>query len=282
MKKGEEISLTIDSLSGDGRAVARRDGIVCFVDNAVPGDTVRAIIKKVKKNFTEAKAVEILTPSIHRTQPQCKHFGICGGCRWQNLSYDAQLRFKRQMVIDTFSRIGKFDHVDVLPIIGCENSYYYRNKMEFTFSNHRWLTDDEMLQGIEMKKEIALGLHVPNRYDKVMNVEECWLQSELSSAVVNFIREVCRVWELEVYSTRTHEGYLRHLVIREGKRTSEVMVNLVTTSDIPEVMNNLTKLLIKQFPEITTVVNNITERKSMVAIGESEKVYHGKGYITET
>lgn len=281
MKKGEEILLNVSSLSGDGTTVARQDGMVYFVENAVPGDTVRAKIWKVQKKYAEARAVEILTPSPLRVEPQCKHFGVCGGCRWQNLSYEAQLNEKRNLVLNTFKHIGGFAEADVRPTIGCENPYWYRNKMEYTFSNFRWLTNEEMQTTEELKREVALGLHIPQRYDKVLNIEECWLQSELSNAILNSVREICKVWDLSVYSTRTHEGYLRHLVIREGKRTGETMVNIVTTNDAPEVMQKFSELLVKHFPDITTIVNNITERKSMVAFGEKEKVYHGKGFITE-
>ncbi|HEV8538476.1 MAG TPA: 23S rRNA (uracil(1939)-C(5))-methyltransferase RlmD [Bacteroidota bacterium] len=287
MNKGEDVILDIESLSGDGNTVARLDGVVFFVshapggENAVPGDTIRARIWKIKKNYVEARAAEIITPSPHRTTARCRHFGVCGGCRWQNLEYEKQLQFKRQHIIDTFKRIGSFDAPVVLPVIGCEDPYFYRNKMEFTFSNYRWLSVEEMQRQDEIGSELALGFHVPERYDKVVNVEECWLQSEVSAAIVNSVREICKGWDLSVYSTETHEGYLRHLVIREGKRTENLMVNLVTTTDWPEAMQKFTSLLVKHFPQITTVVNNITDRKSMVAFGDHEKVYHGPGFITE-
>ncbi len=289
MQKGDEIILNVESLSGDGKTVARQDGMVFFVENAVPGDTVRARVWKLQKNFAEARAIEILTSSPQRIEPRCKHFGVCGGCKWQNLSYEAQLQFKHKHVIDTFKRIGGFDDPNVLPVIGCDEPYFYRNKMEFTFSNYRWLTDEEMQRKDEIQSEVALGLHVPQRYDKVVNLEECWLQSEMSAAIVNTVREISRVWKLSVYSTETHarpkdggqEGYLRHLVIRQGKRTGETMINLVTTHDWQEAMQNMTNLLLKQFPGITTIVNNITDRKSMVAVGDKEKIYHGSGSITE-
>ena len=281
MQTGEDVTLTVESLSGDGKSVARHDGMVFFIEGSVPGDTVRARIRKIRKNYAEAKTVELLKPSPMRTEPQCRHFGVCGGCRWQNLSYEAQLKFKHQIVVDAFARIGGFEGVEILPVLGCENDYFYRNKMEFTFSRRRWLTEEEMREKNEEKDEVALGLHTPGRFDKVVNLEECWLQSELSAAILRTVREVCRVWNLSVYSSKTHEGYLRHLVVRDGKRTGEVMVNIVTTSDWPEAMNNLTALLLKQFPMITTVVNNMTDRKSMVAFGDKETVYHGPGYITE-
>jgi 23S rRNA (uracil1939-C5)-methyltransferase len=280
-KSGDEIELTIESMSGDGGTVARHEGMVYFVEDAVPGDRVRARIRSVKKNFTQARAVAILAPSPLRVDPRCRHFGVCGGCRWQHLAYDAQLDFKRRRVEDAFVRIGGFASPEVLPVIGCESPWFYRNKMEFTFSGRRWLTREEMEKKEEEVESVYLGLHVPERYDKVVDLEECWLQSELSSAILASIREVARGWNLTVYNTEVHQGFLRHLVIRQAKQTGEVMVNLVTSTDWPEAMENLTKLLVSHFPEITTVVNNITSRKSMVALGEVEKIYHGPGYIRE-
>lgn len=281
MQKGDEVVLTIESLAGEGKTVARQDGMVFFVENAVPGDTVRARVWKLQKKHTEARAMEILTPSPLRVEPQCKHFGVCGGCKWQNLSYESQLLFKHRQVVDAFTRVGGFENPDVRSVLGCEEQYFYRNKMEFTFSNFRWLTNEEMQRKEEIGNEVALGLHIPQRWDKVLNLEECWLQSELSARIVNTVREVCKVWNLSVYSSDTETGYLRHLVIREGKRTGQVMVNLVTTTDWQESMQNMTNLLVKHFPEITTVVNNITSRRSMVAFGEQEKIHYGPGYITE-
>lgn len=281
MQKGDELILTVDTLSGDGKTVARHDGMVFFVEDAVPGDTVRARIWKVQKNFAEARAIELVAPSQHRREPRCRHFGVCGGCRWQDLDYEAQLVFKRHRVVDAFARIGGFTDPQIEPVIGCEEPYFYRNKMEFTFSNTRWLSNEEMLRKDEIPREVALGLHFPGRYDKIVDLQECWLQSELSAAIVNTVREAAKIWGLSVYSTETHEGYLRHLVIKEGKRMGEVMVNLVTSADSKEIMQKLTALMLEHFPAITTIVNNITARKSMVAVGETEVVYHGVGWITE-
>jgi len=216
-----------------------------------------------------------------RAEPKCKHFGVCGGCKWQNLAYESQLEFKRRLVSDAFKRIGGFENPEVLPTIGCDEPYFYRNKVEFTFSRSRWRTEKEMEEGAADAPGVYVGFHVPQRWDKVIDLEECWLQSELSTAILQTVREVARGWELDVFDSGTQSGYLRHLVVREAKHTGEVMVNLVTSTDWPEGMKNLTELLLKHFPPITTIVNNITSRKSMVAQGETEKVYHGPGYIQE-
>ncbi|HLX11587.1 MAG TPA: 23S rRNA (uracil(1939)-C(5))-methyltransferase RlmD [Bacteroidota bacterium] len=281
MKKGEEIVLEIQGLSGEGKTISRVDGMVFFVEKAVPGDTVRARLTKLKKNYAEAQTVEVLTPSKDRVVPRCAHFGVCGGCKWQNLSYPAQLESKRKIVVDAFEHIGGFANPDVLPTLGCENEYYYRNKMEFTFSRNRWLTAEEMGLPSAPEEGIALGFHVPRRYDKVLDLNECFLHSELSTEILKLVRSVSRRLKLSVYSTESHEGYLRHLMIRDGKRTGDFMVNLVTTTHDPEAMKIFTAELTKNFPQITTIVNNVTDRKSMVAFGDSEKVYFGPGFINE-
>lgn len=281
MQKGDELILTPESLSGNKKTVAHYGNFVIFIEDAIPGDTVSAKVWKITKKYAEARAIEIIVPSPHRVIHKCKHFGVCGGCSWQNLTYEEQLNFKRCLVRDAFIHIGGFHNPDVQPVIGCDYPYYYRNKMEFTFSNYRWLTSEEMNNDLEQESEVALGLHIPQRFDKVLNIQECYLQSEISTAILNSVREIAKGWDLTVYSTKIHEGYLRHLVIRDGKKTGELMVNVVTTYEWKEVMENLTKLLLKHFPEITTIVNNITTRKSMVAFGDSEKIYYGTGFITD-
>lgn len=281
MNKGDEIIVKIDSLAFEGKSITRHDGKVIFVDGAVPGDTVKCEIKRSKKSYSDAKVIEVLEKSPLRLDPKCKYFGLCGGCKWQNLSYEAQLKYKHQNVIDTFERIGGMKDVKILPVIGAEKQYFYRNKMEFTFSRQRWLTTEEINLPQELKNDIGLGLHIPNRYEKVLDIDECWLQSELSNKIINTVREFAKAKNLTVYSTKTHEGYLRHLVIRTSDATGEVMVNLVTTQNEPEIMKEMSSSLVERNPAITTVVNNITDRKSMVAFGEQEIVYYGAGYITE-
>jgi len=301
VKKGDELELKLESFAFEGKAVARVDGLVVFVEGGVAGDEVRARLTKIKKQFAEARVIETLRNSPLRTQPRCVHFGTCGGCKWQHVDYQAQLQFKRQHVVDALERIGGFDGVKVNPTLGSDDIYYYRNKMEFSFGQ-RWLTQEEMedrrqaegdgrQEEGDRKQEIgerapeagrfALGLHIPQRFDRVLDVQECWLQSETSNRILNTVKKFSLESGLDYYSTFTHTGYLRNLVIREGKNTGEVMVNLVTSEDRPETMLALNDVLLQEVPSITTVINNITTRKSQVAIGEIEKVYYGPGYITE-
>lgn len=281
MIKNDEIILRLDHLSGDGKSIGKLDGMAVFTENAVPGDLVKARVWKVKKNYAEARAIEIIEPSEFRAEPRCRHFGVCGGCRWQNLSYESQKIFKRLHIENVFKHIGEFESPNILPTIGSESPFFYRNKMEYTFSNRRWLTEDEMNSIQISENEVALGFHVPERYDKVLNTTECYLQSEVSAKIVNRVREFCQLKKLSVYSTKTHEGYLRHLVIRDSKKTGEIMINLVTTNVEAEVMKQFTQMLIGEFPVVTTIVNNITDRKSMIAIGDVENILYGNGYITE-
>jgi len=280
MKRGEEAVLTLEGFAFEGKSVARLDGLVVFVFGAVPGDTARVRFTKVKKSFCEAQTLEVLTPSPLRTAPRCRYFGVCGGCRWQNVRYDAQQDFKRQNVVDALERIGGFRGVPVNPTLGANDDVFYRNKMEFSFGQ-RWLAKEEMESKNQDVSLFALGLHIPDRFDRVLDLEECWLQSETSVRIVNAVRRFCLDRRLSVFSTATHTGYLRNLVIREGKRTGELMVNLVTRDDRPDVMQELRDTLLASFPGMTTLCNNITERKSQVAVGDREVIYHGPGYITE-
>jgi 23S rRNA (uracil1939-C5)-methyltransferase len=283
MKRGDEMTVTLERFAFEGKSVARSDGVVVFVSGAVPGDTAKVRLTKIKKNFCEAVALEVVAPSPLRTEPRCRYFGVCGGCKWQNVQYDVQLDFKRQHVTDALERIGGFRGIEVRRTIGSVNAYFYRNKMEFSFGE-RWLSREQMgdsRRDASTRDPFALGLHPTERFDRVLDVEECWLQSELSSRIVNQVRRFAADQGLSVYSTHTHAGYLRNLVIRQSERTGELMVNLVTRDDRPDVMKALVSLLVMEFPQITTICNNITERKSQVAVGERERVYYGPGFITE-
>jgi len=286
VKWGDEIEITVENFASEGKSVARLDGLVVFVAGGVPGDRVRARVTKSKKKFSEADTVDVLSPSPLRVQPRCKHFGTCGGCKWQHVSYAAQLDFKRQHVIDALERIGGFGGVEVNPTLGSPEEFFYRNKMEFSFGD-RWVTREELKARDSQQKPkdrtplFALGLHIPQRFDKVLDIDECYLQSETSYKIVNAVREFCLEQGLSIYSTFSHTGYLRNLVIRESRRTGELMVNLVTAEDNAGAMQSLCAVLLARFPPITTIVNNITERKSQVAIGDYERIYHGSGVITE-
>lgn len=288
LKRGDEITLPVENAAFEGRTVGRIDGFVVFVEGAVPGDIVLARVTALKKSFAEAKVVRVVQPSTLRVEPPCRYFGTCGGCKWQHVDYHAQLQFKQQQTVDAFERIGGFREVPVLPIIGAEEVYWYRNKMEFSFSDQEWVVSPVPASESDMRGEpergnpnVFLGLHVPQRYDKVIDIEECLLQSDVSNAIVNVTRSFARVNRLPVYSTKDDAGYLRFLVIRQSKRTNELMVNLVTFEDRPEVMQHYAKELLTAVPNVTTIVNTINARKAQIAYGDVERVYHGEGVIHE-
>ena len=287
---GDILELTIESTGFEGKSVARVDGFVVFVEGAVAGDRVKAKILRTKKKFAESKVVEILQPSPQRVDPRCSHFGVCGGCKWQHVDYTAQLQFKQQHVIDAIERIGGIKDPNILPIIGSEEEYFYRNKLEFSFSDKEWVVDKALMSdlsdsrhaGIPLNENsLALGFHVPQRWDKVLNVHECFLQSALSNDILNAVRAFALERNISSYSPTTESGYFRNLVIRDAKNTGDLMVNIVTYDDSAEIMTALTSELTKKFPEITTVINNVTQKKSQVAVGEYEKVYYGEGVIHE-
>jgi 23S rRNA (uracil1939-C5)-methyltransferase len=287
-RRGDEIVVKVEDAAFEGKTIARREGFVIFVEGAVPGDTVRVRVLKVKKNFAEAKVVALEQPSQYRVVPACRHFDSCGGCKWQHVEYQTQLRFKQQHVVDAFERIGGFFSPNVLPIIGSDDVFFYRNKMEYSFSDKEWLASppDRSLATVNSQLEtpnpkLFLGLHVPQRYDKVLEISECHLQSPLSNDILNFVRSFARREHLPVYVSDANEGYLRFLVIRESKRTKEIMVNLVTFEDRPEVMKHFTAELLAAVPSVTTVVNTINLKKAQIAFGEKEIFYAGDGVIHE-
>jgi 23S rRNA (uracil1939-C5)-methyltransferase len=303
LKRGDEIVLTVDDAAFEGRTIGRYEGFVVFVDGAVPGDSVRVKILKSKKNYAEAKVVAVEQPSPFRVAPRCRHFGPCGGCKWQHVDYSLQLKFKRQHVVDAFERIGGFPDPNVLPIIGSDDAFFYRNKMEYSFAEKEWLetpplkvhsedgnnphlsqtqiVNGKLVVSEVEPSEIHLGLHVPQRYDKVLEITECLLQSDHSNSILNFVRSFARREHLPVYSSNDDVGYLRFLVIRQSKRTKELMVNLVTFEDRPETMKQMTKELLQAVPAVTTMVNTINSKKAQIAFGDREKIYAGEGIIHE-
>jgi len=280
-EEGEERELTIESFAFEGKSIARINGFVLFVHGAVPGETVRARIIKIKKTYGEAETIEILKTSPLRVQPLCPHFGVCGGCQWQHLSYDAQLALKHQNVVDAFERIGGFHRITVSPVIGAKEQYFYRNKMEFSFSAQPWQAVKETAHDKSQELSFALGLHPAKHFNKVIDIEKCFLQSEINNHILRFTKSFFYKQGTSIYSNKTHEGYLRYLVLREGKNTGERMVNLVTFNDDPGLALAYAEALIREVPEITTIVNTINSRRAQVAIGERENIITGPGYITE-
>jgi len=292
MKKNDIVELKIESYAFEGKGVAKIDQsllehvnnnnekkYVIFVHGSFPGDVVKAKILKLKKSYGEAKTVEIIKSGEGRVKALCKHFGSCGGCKQQDLNYEFQLKYKHEQVIDIFERLGGFVEFEILTIIGSENAFHYRNKMDFSFTPRRWLTAEEINSEDEIDKFFALGFHVPKVFSKVINIDECYLQSDRGTEVLNFTRTYFKSLNTSIYDSNKNEGYLRNLVLRESFRSDEFMVNLVTFTDDEKIMTDYSNELVKKFPFITTIVNNVNLRKAQVAYGDFEKVYYGDGLI---
>lgn len=282
LRKGNQYQLTAESAAFEGGCVARYDGMAVFLSGCVPGDTVMAQITRTKQRYAEGRTMQVLEPSEHRVIPPCQYFGTCGGCKWQNLDYAEQLRWKRQHVLDAFQRIGGLQDVEIRPTIGCNEPYFYRNKMEFSFADQRWLTEAEIASGKEFVRDFALGLHVPGRYDKVLDIERCLLQSELSNRILNATRSFAMENKLAPYNFRTHVGLLRNLVIRTSRATEETMVILVTSEEADDAVQKYARFLRVHLPEVTTIVQGINRKKAQIAFSEEVRVLHGSGTITET
>jgi 23S rRNA (uracil1939-C5)-methyltransferase len=290
LKQNDIIELEIDDLGREGNGIGRINDFVIFVKNSVPGDKIKAVIKKVRKNYAEAVPSILISPSLHRIEPECSHFGTCNGCKMQNLKYDYQLLIKRQIVKNAFERIGGFADQEVPEVLGSDHIYNYRNKIEFSFSNNKWLTEED-LDRKSADKTFAVGFHMPNFIDKVLDVKECFLQSELSNKILNFTRDFFKLRDESIYTTKTHTGYLRYLVIRQSARRGEVslkrtnptdlMVNLITSTENEQLMREYCSVIQQEIPEITTLVNTISTTKAQVAQGDYSLIIFGNGYIEE-
>ncbi len=284
VRKNAIVELEIEKLAFGGKALAHVNGLVVFVDGAIPGQRVRAQVVRKKRQFAEARMTEVLTQSPDWIEPFCPHFGVCGGCTWQNLSYGEQIRWKRLHVMECLQHLAGVDDSVVAPTVPSPNETYYRNKMEFTFADRRWLMPEEIAaKDVVYERSFALGLHARGAFDKVFNVEQCFLESRRAVEILVWVREWSRQSGLGAYTTRTHEGFWRFLVIREGKRTGQTLVHIITASHPKEeeVVDALVGGLLEQFPEITTVIHSINRKKAQVAIGDDSRVVMGPGYIEE-
>ncbi len=276
--RGELIELDIEKFADKGKSLARVNGYVVFVEDAVPGDRVQAYVYRTKSNYAEAKLDTLLEPSDLRTEPRCPYADECGGCARQHVKYEAQLEAKRQSVAEAFEHHTGFEDVDVRPTLGSEKKYFYRNRMDFDFSADRWLTRDEIDTGKEFDTDFALGLHVPGNFYKVLDLKECYLHSALSARLVNGVRDFVKEQGWAPWDIRNHEGFLRHLVLRSGEQTEDVMVNLVTYGRPSDRISAFADFLQSEFPEVTTFVHTNHTGKSQNPEGDEEVVF-GPGVI---
>ena len=278
LKKGQEIELTIEALAYGGKGISRHDNFVIFVEKSIPGQKVLAYIYRKKKDYAEARIIEILSESSSFTNPKCIHFSTCGGCKAQQLDYAEQVNQKKNQVQHIFERQAGINDFIIDKVISAEPIYNYRNKMEFTFSKNRWILEDEP---DNVESNFALGMHIPKRWDKILDIEECHLMPEIGSQIINYVRELAKEFALKPYDQRSHIGFLRYLVFRFGQNTNDLMINLVTSYEDLDSLIPLVSKLTNRFPSITSVVNNINTRKADVAFGEREILLHGEPIVNE-
>ena len=274
----EKIEVT--DIGSRGKAIARVDNFVTFVSNALPGDVVDIQLQKRKKAYQEGKAVHFHSKSDQRTDPFCIHFGVCGGCKWQDLSYESQLRYKQKEVVDNLERIGGLALPAVSPILASEKQRYYRNKLEFTFSNRRWLSQQEITSGADFGERNGLGFHIPGMFDKVVDLEECHLQGETSESIRKAVREYADRKDLSFYDLRNRGGLLRNLIIRTTP-VGQVMVILVFYEDDKAAIKALLGHLKKQFPEISSLMYCINTKANDSLSDQEFLLFSGKDHITE-
>ena len=272
-------NLEIIDIAEEGKGVAKADELVVFVDKAVPGDVVDVRLVKKKKNFAEAVIEELHTASPFRTDPFCQHFGVCGGCKWQHMQYDAQLNFKYKNVEAALQRLAKVDTTSMEPILGSAENKYYRNKLEYTFSNKRWLDKVDMDDRDDLELN-ALGFHVPGRFDKILDIQHCYLQSEPSNTLRNQVRAYALRTGLTFYDLRNHEGNLRNLIIRTSS-TGEVMVAVIFAYVEQSEIDGLMEYLKVNFPEITSLQYIVNQKKNDTIFDQDVVTYAGRDHIFE-
>lgn len=286
-RKKKELPLlekvTITDVAAEGKAVAKVNELVIFVPYVVPGDVVDLQVKRKKNHYAEAVAVKFHEKSPLRTEPFCSHFGVCGGCKWQCLSYEEQLKYKQKQVFDNLTRIGKMELPEFRPILGSEKTRFYRNKLEFTFSNKRWLTEEEVKQDVKYDQMNAVGFHIPGAFDKVLAIDKCWLQDDISNQIRNAVRDYAYAHNFPFFDLRTQEGLLRNIMIRTSS-TGELMVVLqckVTDDEGRRKMEEILQFMADSFPQITSlmyVINN----KCNDTIGDLDvEVFKGNDHIFE-
>ena len=279
--------IEITGVAAEGKALAKVDGMVVFVPNCVPGDIVDIQVTKKKHSFMEGRVLRMVQESAVRCEAKCKHFGVCGGCKWQILPYEEQLRYKQQQIVDNLTRIGKIELPEISPIKGSRHIYEYRNKLEFTCADRKWLTSNELeelkMKNEELKMEPGIGFHIPGAFDKVLDIEECHLMPDINNRIRNGVREYARVHGLSFYNEHTHEGLLRTLILRNNHK-GEIMLIVVFGEKVESQkskVEGLLEFLHTEFPEIISLLY-VENLKFNDTIGDQEvKVYSGQDHIIE-
>ena len=275
--------ITITDVAAEGKALAKVNDLVVFVPYVVPGDVVDLQVKRKKNHYAEAVAVKFHEYSPVRAVPFCQHYGICGGCKWQCLPYTEQIKYKQKQVTDNLTRIGKIELPEISPIIGSEKTEFYRNKLEFTFSNKRWLTEEEVKEDVKYDQMNAVGFHIPGAFDKVLAIEKCWLQDDISNQIRNAIRDYAYEHNYSFFNLRSQEGMLRNLMIRTSS-TGELMVllqcKIVEESEM-DLMKQLLAFVAERFPQITSLLYVVNNKCNDTITDLEVMVFKGNDHIFE-
>ena len=276
------LNIKIESYAAEGKSIARLEGgKVLFVDNAIPGDVIDVIIIKDKKSWAQGRTIRLVEPSPQRIAPFCQHFGVCGGCKWQMLPYPQQLVYKQQQVADQLSRIGQIELPEIQPITGSPHETQYRNKLEFTFSTHRFLTFEEIAQRDEKYTPVpALGFHAPGLFDKVVEIQTCYLQSEPTNLLLTILRKYTTEQNLPYYDTKAQTGWLRNVIIRVAS-TGEVLINLIMQHEDKENREGILQHILANIPSVTSLNYTINPKVNDTIYDQEVVCYHGRNYIEE-
>lgn len=273
-------NVTITDIGAEGKAIARVNDVVVFTTHVIPGDVVDLQVTKKRTKYMEARVVRVVEPSTDRVPAFCEHFEVCGGCKWQFLPYEKQLFYKQKQVADQLRRIGRIELPEITPILGSKKTTFYRNKLEFGFSNKRWLTSNEMgLEGDDINMN-ALGFHVPGMFDKIININKCWLQGDPSNQIRDFIKNHADENGLEYFDRRIQAGLLRNIIIRTST-TGDVMLIVSFFRNNKEDIENLMAALAEEFPQITSLMYVINEKGNDTITDQEILVYKGKDHILE-
>ena len=274
------LEVEITAAGAEGKAVGRVDDKVVFVPFAAPGDVVDVQVTKKKRSYMEGKITRFHKKSELRIEPECEHFTVCGGCKWQHLPYAEQAKFKQKQVEDNLSRIGHIDVSGIRPIVSAEKEYYYRNKLEYTFSNLAWLTDFSKEMDFSERDMNALGFHIPGMFDRVLDIKHCYLQAEPSNKIRLAVKAYAKEHQLSFFDIRNQHGFLRNLIVRTAS-TGEIMIVVVFFHEDVEAREGLLKHLQEHFPEITSLMYVINEKKNDSITDQEVKLFAGKDFMLE-
>lgn len=273
-------NVEITGVAAEGKSIARVDDMVVFIPYGAPGDVVNIKLDKKKRSYAEAHIVDMLKPSPDRVTPVCEHFGVCGGCKWQHIPYESQLRHKRDQVVDALTRIAKVEIPEVNPTLGSKETFCYRNKLEYTFSCKCWITFEDLRSGREIADRNALGFHIPGAFDKVLDIKKCWLQDDLSNRIRLFVRQYALAKGYEFYDIKAQQGLMRTLMVRIAS-TGEVMLIVVFARPEQEKIDDLMGAIAAEFPEITSLLYVVNQKVNDTIADQEVITYRGRDYINE-